>query len=81
MGKKTVPIADQIVLRRRDHIRTKYVIDVLPAAGGSCARRLSVLGQRLKRDGHVGDITLWDIKSTLTISAGFCCRAALQQHL
>jgi hypothetical protein len=33
MGKKTVPIADQIVLRRRDHIRTKYVIDVLPAAG------------------------------------------------
>jgi hypothetical protein len=28
MGKKTVPIADQIVPRRRDHIRTKYVIDV-----------------------------------------------------
>ena len=32
MGKKTVPIADQIVPRRRDHIRAKYVTDVLPVA-------------------------------------------------
>jgi len=32
MGKKTVPIANQIIPRRRDHIRTKYVIDVSPAA-------------------------------------------------
>jgi hypothetical protein len=32
MGKKTVPIADQILPRRRVHIRTKYVIDALPAA-------------------------------------------------
>lgn len=32
MGKKTVPIADQIVPRRRDHIRTKFDIDALPAA-------------------------------------------------
>jgi hypothetical protein len=30
MGKKTVPIADQIVPRRRVPIRTKLVIDVLP---------------------------------------------------
>jgi hypothetical protein len=33
MGKKTVPIADQIVPRRRDHIRTKYATDALPTAG------------------------------------------------
>ena len=33
MGKKTVPIADQIILRRRVRIRTKYAIDVLPAVG------------------------------------------------
>jgi hypothetical protein len=33
MGKKTVPIADQIAPRRRDHIRTKYVIDVWHVAG------------------------------------------------
>jgi hypothetical protein len=33
MGKKTVPIADQISPRRRAHTRTKYVIDVLPAVG------------------------------------------------
>jgi hypothetical protein len=33
MGKKTVPIAGQIIPRRRVHIRTKYVTDVLPAAG------------------------------------------------
>jgi hypothetical protein len=31
MGKKTVPIADQIILRRRVYIRTRYVIGVLPA--------------------------------------------------
>jgi hypothetical protein len=27
MGKKTIPIGDQIVPRRRVHIRTKLVID------------------------------------------------------
>jgi hypothetical protein len=33
MGKKTVPIADRIVPRRKVHIRTKLVIDALPVAG------------------------------------------------
>lgn len=32
MGKKTVPIADQIIPRRRVHIRTKFDIDALPVA-------------------------------------------------
>jgi hypothetical protein len=31
MGKKTVPIADQTILRRRVYIRTRYVIGALPA--------------------------------------------------
>ena len=35
MGKKTVPIAGQIIPRRRAHIRTKFVIDVLAAADSS----------------------------------------------
>jgi hypothetical protein len=33
MDKKTVPIADQVLPRRRAHIRTKYVTDALLAAG------------------------------------------------
>jgi hypothetical protein len=32
MGKKTVPIVHQIILRRRVHIRTKLDIDALSVA-------------------------------------------------
>ncbi|MCX5806136.1 MAG: hypothetical protein NT010_08745 [Proteobacteria bacterium] len=33
MGKKTVPIADQRIPRRKVHIRIKSVIGALPVAG------------------------------------------------